>query len=352
MSSAPAPGQTPCVFLKGGAGGFFSKACKAALAKFGYTPEQFGSYDYVKKQIDAAKAEGGAEAGAVKGFVAGSQSGHMAQNAIFQGERGDPCSNKGLGAYGYAMGNAPCMPHHGGSTVKGTTHQKITVEEMANAKAEGGPPGTPLNQKQIENLADKTLDTAIDGPNQEFQGKDPKDLEKIAADAKKLKNTEANEEAKRRGQQAGSGAAQARAGEEASTGADGAKGGKAAKGKKKGPTAADRKKAKECAKAFWKKGMDEMRNNHIENHSSANKLKGKNGEKADPDEVAKRKADVKAKVDKGKATAEECREFQANELEDYKKKNKGKLPPLAGSVPGAGSKGAGGASGKQGKKNE
>ncbi|MFK7989804.1 MAG: hypothetical protein AB8I08_27545 [Sandaracinaceae bacterium] len=131
------PAHVPDTLLLAGGAGFFDAACVAALAKCGYDPEDFGTYDDVYKRIREKRAvcdlhddfhrdPQGPPPGisdsqrerreraleehlgphprqqpaaappvptAEDRRTADSQSGHLSQNAAHQGVRGDPCSN-------------------------------------------------------------------------------------------------------------------------------------------------------------------------------------------------------------------------------------------------------------------
>lgn len=127
------PAHVPDTLLKGGGAAFFDAACVAALAKCGYSPEDFGTYSDVRERIKQKRAEcdlhddfhrdpQGPPPGctgrqredrqraldrhvAENGQspppeptpedrrMARSQSGHLTQNATQQSLRGDVCSN-------------------------------------------------------------------------------------------------------------------------------------------------------------------------------------------------------------------------------------------------------------------
>jgi hypothetical protein len=159
MGNAPAlPDQTPVSFLRGGAADMFSAQCKALLAQAGYDPGTFGSYDHTAKQIreareqcrkyDVAVAAGQAPpvaqptpqqrylGGSPPDYRDGCQSGHLTQNAVYQDERGNPCSNV---APGHADNLFPCMPQRGHAMQPGGEHQLATIDEQNSA---AGPDGT------------------------------------------------------------------------------------------------------------------------------------------------------------------------------------------------------------------
>lgn len=343
------PFQTPTTYLLKGGAGFFSKACIKALANCGYTPEMFGSYSYVDKQIKAGRA------GGISGmpqdcqdFVGGSQSGHIAMNANFQGAggRGDPCTNV---LAGYTMEGAPCMPHHGKSNVLGDTHQVITANERSCARNLGLPVGSPMTEAQVTACARATVATAVSGSGTTDiagnRGRTPAELDRRAADAakedKRVRKAEglgkkdrspASDAARRRAGEARSEAAQRRSSSAASSAAGvGPGSAPAAKGRKTTPK--DEKKAIDCIMAFWRAGMDEMRRRNAAENSSAAKLAGAGKGTPSKKAVAAREKAVADKVKKGKATAEECLEHQANATNRYMSANGGRLPPLSGRVP-------------------
>lgn len=344
----PAPVQTPTTFLLKGGTGFFSKDCIKALANCGYTPEMFGSYKFVDKQIEAGRA--GEIAGMpadCQEFVGGSQSGHIAMNANFQGSggRNNPCTNI---MDGYDMGQAPCMPHHGKSNVLGDTHQVITAAERACARGFGAT-GSPMTEAQITQCARQTVTTAVSGTGTNDiagnRGRSPAELDQRAADAraedarvrkaeglKGKERSDTSDAARRRAGEATSEAAQQRSAAAASSAAGvGPGGAPAAKGRKSTPE--DEEKAIDCIMAFWRAGMDEMARRNAAENSSAAKL-GKNAEGPNgPANVAAREKAVADKVAAGTATKDECRENQANATNRYMAANGGNLPPLSGRIP-------------------
>lgn len=125
----------------------FSARCVELLARAGYKAEWFGSYDHVAEQIRAAKKkcadfDGGVSREAPTAedrYLAGCQSGHLVQNAVFQNERGNPCSNV---APGHEDNLFPCMPQAGHAMQPGGEHQRATVDEQSSAGAHGSPGST------------------------------------------------------------------------------------------------------------------------------------------------------------------------------------------------------------------
>jgi hypothetical protein len=162
-SATKAPVQTPCSFLNKGAAAMFSAECAKLLAKAGYSPDSFGSYSYVKGLIKDAKAavakyaatavpgkaNPGAKPTAFEAYLAGCQAGHLVQNAVFQTDRGNPCSNV-PGMPGFDESQCPCMPQAGAATAPGGEHNLATLHEQASARAAGAP-GATYPAGQIEN---------------------------------------------------------------------------------------------------------------------------------------------------------------------------------------------------------
>ncbi len=141
----------------------FSAECVKLLAKAGYSGDSFGSYSYVKGLIKDAKAAVAKYAetvaagkpnpslkpSAFETYLAGCQAGHLVQNAVFQTERGNPCSNV-PGMPGFDESQCPCMPQAGAATAPGGEHNLATLHEQASARA-AGPPGSTYPAAQIEN---------------------------------------------------------------------------------------------------------------------------------------------------------------------------------------------------------
>jgi hypothetical protein len=147
----------------------FSDECKALLAKAGYDPASFGSYDHCAKQIRGAKEACAKYDVAVKAgnpasvpepspqqkHMATCQSGHLTQNAVYQDDRGNPCSNVDS-APGHADNLFPCMPQAGHAMQQGGEHQLATLHEQASAAGPDGnrKPGDPYPASQIEAHSD------------------------------------------------------------------------------------------------------------------------------------------------------------------------------------------------------
>jgi hypothetical protein len=141
----PAP-HVPINLLKAGGTAFFSAACVAALAKCGYSPADFGTYDGVRSSItDAQKQVSDLQAAGQPvppelQQRANSQSGHIGMNTLRQRQRGNPCSNV---VDGYYANQAACMPHEGGAFGQDgrprmdTEHGRYTAEELASPDRRG-----------------------------------------------------------------------------------------------------------------------------------------------------------------------------------------------------------------------
>ncbi len=168
MSAAPTPApHVPVNYLKAGGAGMFSARCVELLAKAGYTPEMFGTYDHVAKLNRAARDNVAAHDAWVAGgrqgpepactdqdrFLAGCQSGHLTQNACFQTGRDDPCSNVGTPPIPYDCGMAPCMPQWGGASQHGSDHYLVSRHEETSGAA-AGPRGAPYPGSQIDAHSD------------------------------------------------------------------------------------------------------------------------------------------------------------------------------------------------------
>jgi hypothetical protein len=363
------PAQTPVIFLKGGGVQWTDQACAKALIKCGYDPSWFGSYDHVKKQIDGAKKKcsdfdngkpGVPEPTESDRFLAGSQSGHVTQDAIWRKANGrdSPCDNHPT-AKGNVTGLAPSMPHFGGSSASGSTHQRITVTEPAKAKeTAGGPSGTPMNGQNIQDCAATTSDIAVDGAFRDSPRGSPKALldkaDDLTAERAKLEQRKKTEQAakvkerERRTRQKGSDAAQQRSAAQLT------------KDKKVQAPATERqkkaaaKKAKECIEAFRKAGLDHMRKQVVQTHSTKNKQKNVEKAEASADAAtAKRKAaekngepkkrinELKKEEERAKKEAKEARRLRDRPdkdercLQDQADDLEGKrLPTMTGEVPG------------------
>ncbi len=144
--------HVPINLLKAGGGGFFDAACVAALAKCGYSPDEFGSYDQVRSRIEDAQRQvsqlqaAGQPVPPELQRLANSQSGHIGMNTCRQRQRGNPCSNV---VDGYYANQAACMPHEGsafdrdGNTRQDTEHGRYTQHELNSPGNRGLTPEPP-----------------------------------------------------------------------------------------------------------------------------------------------------------------------------------------------------------------
>jgi hypothetical protein len=408
-------GQTPGTWLKGGAGGLWDAKCRAALVACGINPENFGTYDqradaqakerkdYRDKRVADAKKKGskkrphepncGAknsktcscvesanalkEMGPESWSLANAQSGHISQNAFYQGKRADTCTNipgvpgKHAGGYGYQDNKAFCMDHVGRSNDPGSDHFEITRREEQNKKHLQNKGVTTATMADIEKSARGTAEIAVKGGKSRIDGKsteEDKDRGKITAERK----AKANLIAKAREGQAKELAKKENKGKKAGgSGKSGRKKPNAPSGKKALKKAQE--KAIECIVDAWKQSLDEMRNDVVDNHSVAAKSKAcqeqiaEHNKKLPPGakpaktfsdlpkarkdkvnnspevknaldkrmkELQKKKADT-GPMGKGKKspTEEECLEYQANWLATHRAKDGGLLP-MEGRVPG------------------
>jgi hypothetical protein len=141
------PTQVPGIWTLSPGDAGYDDACRAALKACGIDPDGFGTYNSRASAIRKAKADcqaNGITAGNLTPANAGtfctanSESGHMAQNAIFQarGAREDDCGNippnpfgspTAGSSFGYNCGRAPCVDHFGDSNTGGTCHGEVTM---------------------------------------------------------------------------------------------------------------------------------------------------------------------------------------------------------------------------------
>jgi hypothetical protein len=169
-------GQTPMVLVKAGGPVVFDAECQKALVQCGYDPEAFGTYKQVKAKIDEAKAKvkkweetPAAQRGSLtpptadERFLAQCQSGHISQDALYRKASGrdSPCDNH-PGAAGNVTGLAPCMPHFGSKGEVGSIHHQVCTSEFNSARA-CGVPGTPMDAKQIAACSKATIDVSLAG---------------------------------------------------------------------------------------------------------------------------------------------------------------------------------------------
>ncbi len=192
-SPAPTPvAHTPMVFLKAGGAATWSAECVKALADCGLSPDDFGSYNSVVARSRAAqhrllqdrysRRPGAPPPGPPTPpvddhdrFLAQSQSGHLAQNALCQRERGNACENaqpsptspqQHPGAYCYSDQHAPCGPHPGEATSRGTTHWGVSGNERSVSTGPGGstlPVNTPVTPAQVSTVAQGTAQRTAGG---------------------------------------------------------------------------------------------------------------------------------------------------------------------------------------------
>jgi hypothetical protein len=339
---APKPSHVPKLIIEaGGLDMVFSPACKKALLACGINPNSFDSYKRRKAAEKRAKAQLKSQAGShttekalkkdpEKFLEANSQSGHMAQNAFFQGKRDSPCTNvppdnaspgeaTDGGGYGYQMDTAPCTDHYGKSTQPGTVHYDITQLECKRAtelrQLAKKNPDLRLDQADLKETVREAAKKAAKGPDAPETG---------GATAKRVAKAQASQAAKGKDPKKPAG---------------------------KGPDAKTIDKAADCMADAWEEAINKQREECIARYSTDAKIERENpgaSKKAKQQMAKDRKAelakeqnsdDFKKKVKKkdasldDKAQAERCLEHQANWLKAYKEKN-GELPPVAGRVPG------------------
>ncbi|MFY1829223.1 hypothetical protein ACN47A_25115 [Myxococcus fulvus] len=407
--------QTPVTWLDGGAAALWSAECVAALIACGINPANFGTYkmrakaqaaarkDYTDKRTKAAQQEGAdkkaheddcprgknadsecrcfeseaalEEMGLENWMLANSQSGHISQNSFYQEHRGDPCSNVPPsgdhgGTYGYQEEEAFCMDHLGRSNNRGTEHYEVTNRESQH-RSSIKKSGSPVNEDVILEGVKGTVAVTAQGAEARQKGNDPyadydKKLGKLT-NARQEKGQH-NDEMKSRyaayltARQNGaalsdsSGSGEAGAPNSPST---------------RRPTPEEVDKAVECISDAWKQSLDEMRNDVINEYSTAARSDACKKEieeyrKTLPEGTRDRKiaytdlpADRRAKVDAavkqdvdstqntleatgaksaGKAnnppTEDDCLTYQANWLQQHQKAD-GNFPPMKGRVAGA-----------------
>lgn len=405
------PGQTPGTWLKGGAGGLWSAACRAALIACGINPDNFGDYDarakaqaaerkkYRDQRVAEARKRGKGrrphepncpmgsdpkalcqcveseaalrEMGAERWMLANSQSGHISQNAFYQGRREDPCSNipptrGNAGTYGYQDNRAFCMDHQGRANNPGTMHYEITNRESAYAEDVANSGAKAVSQGQIEQGVMGTAQIATEGAQSRQRGNGPKWDKQGALTRERRAEGQLSDKAKN--QQAGE------LQKKENKAKDAKKSGKG-RGKKpnapsaKGPTQKQAKKAVECIRDAWRQSLHELRDNVVNEHSTAarsaeckrqikehnaNLKPGQRPARGYTDLPAARRRKVDAavssrvaarqkelervgahnagKTGKPHPTEEECLEYQANWLYNNRRAN-GTYPPLQGRVP-------------------
>lgn len=192
--TTPAP-HTPINMVKGGNSLFFSAQCVALLAKCGYSPDDFGTYDQVQKRCSQARdkcatfdaqkkareeaiARGvpESEAPAVTApepsdherFLASCQSGHIAQDASMRNStdgdgnagRGNPCANDGR-VDGYETRLAPCMPHQGAADEPGSQHHLVSNLENSQPVSDGAGRGSDYDPTKLDADCQARTDQAL-----------------------------------------------------------------------------------------------------------------------------------------------------------------------------------------------
>ncbi|MBX3275687.1 MAG: hypothetical protein KF729_35835 [Sandaracinaceae bacterium] len=282
-------GQTPGVLLLKPGDAGYDAACAAALKACGIDPGSFDSYTGRCKAIEAAgdkcKANGVTARNLTRKncgdyLTSQAQSGHMAQNAIFQGAggRNDPCTNvppasfndpSAPSSYGYSMGGAPCTDHFGRSTLPGGCHGEISLhgERAAGWSEAGFTAGQSVNQSQMEDRVRASARIHVDADRTtRSQPRDAAERAKV----EQLRNAQ-RQNAERLS--AGDPAAQEL------LNPSGAKGKKPAGASTPGPSKAVKDFAAECEVTKWKQGMAAMRAKAINESplgQAAKKQSGKN----------------------------------------------------------------------------
>jgi hypothetical protein len=354
LSNAPSPpAQTPVLFLKGGAADRFSDECKALLAKAGYDPASFGSYDHCAKQIRGAKDQCSKYDEAVNAgkpppvpqptaqqrHLASCQSGHLTQNAVYQNDRGNPCSNVDS-APGHADNLFPCMPQAGHAMQQGGEHQLATVHEQNSAAGPNGDrkAGDPYPADQI-------------GADSDDRGR------KVADDADLAKRNNRQPTAAAGGAEGGGAGASAQSGGTAGDAA-GPNAGQPSQPNEPWNQPLTGKTAGDCINSFRKAGEAAMRqkcqDDRERNRARANGGKNKSEEDGkayrqklakeaedakkaaalDPDNEAKQKSATRAQTRSSVAERAKCKADQGDYLAGQPPPdNRYKGPPYDGVVP-------------------
>lgn len=277
--------QTPGPWLLAGGEGIFSAECVKALAKAGFEPGDFGSYDHVKQRIREAKrrvrdCKPGAEPGEPGGpsahdaLLAQSTNGHLQQNALFQRRRGNACQNEPpgknddpAGALCYDLQEAPCAPLPRGSerANRGTSHWASGAGESAVADRIGV--GNPVTSRQINNQAKNTIRLAAQGPTRS-------DVKGLDADARRRRS----EEKEARAASAGELTAQ--------------KGGKVDADQEATKAAVDEDSAEKCIESWMKLANEAMRRKVMQDYGSEKAYK------ATVKDLKAKKKDAQDRLDK------------------------------------------------------
>ncbi|MCP3098218.1 hypothetical protein LZ198_04915 [Myxococcus sp. K15C18031901] len=406
--------QTGVTWLDGGAAALWEPECVVALIACGINPANFGTYDkraraqaaerkaYRKKRNLAANGGGPnprpheancevgkkdkalcmciesdaalKELGVEKWMLANSQSGHISQNALYQNDRGDPCSNVPAegqhgGTYGYRDNKAFCMDHLGRANNPGTIHYEITNREAQHAQSLKSGNVEVVTEDVILEGVKGTAAVAAQGAESRQKGNDAhaqydKNLGTLTPERKD--EAQRNDQAKE--QHAAALTAKQNGSEQAGPSGTGQAGTPNAPSTKK-PTPAEVNDAVKCISDAWKQSLDQMRNDTINEFSTAARSDECKAEiaayrKTLPPEERKKKirytdlpADRRAKVDaavKDKVdtaqdalkkegakdamkannppTQEDCLKYQANWLQQHQKAD-GTFPPMQGRVP-------------------
>ncbi len=341
----PKLGQTPGPWVLAGGAGIFSADCVKALARAGFKPEDFGSYQHVKGKLREARCRvrGIPEPGKTTPpgppskhdeLMAQSTNGHLQQNALFQSERGNACSNE-PGAECYDMQLAPCAPLPAGSE-----SQKIGTSFWAGGSGEskfasGKDAGAPITTRQRKALARNTIRLVAKGPTQ-------KDVQGKGKDARRRRSDERSARAASVGELRPKNAGK----------------GKADDGKE---ALVDETTAEKCIEAWMEKATEAMRRQVMDEYSKdnyADKLKDLKKAQTDAqarlDQAYKDIASAKTPDARRKAVNEmvwarqdvkeadmavksaPCLKAQAAALKKQMAANGGAMPPLGGVVPGKG----------------
>lgn len=410
--------QTPGTWLKGGAGGMWSADCIAALVACGINPDSFGSYSARAKAQNAARTayrerrekeaeahregRGGRpheascprgsspealcachetegafrELGPERWFIANSESGHISQNAFYQRERDDPCSNmppEGThgGTYGYQMHTPLCMDHLGKSTRAGTMHAEISEREAAREVLLRRAQALRVTEEELTQNVRGTASLAARGSVARVRGTDPymgRDLQSAVTAER-----HAGAAQDQRAQRAHAAALRQKYAAQGVLTPTGEVAGRTPNSPSTRRTPEqDADEAVECITAAWKQALDEMRTDAINKHSTIAKSKACKAEVAaykkslPPEERARVRGftdlppERQAKVERaaapevaarqaaltnagagtagrtaedGSPTRQDCLEYQANWLHQ-KRRPDGTFPPMEGRVPG------------------
>jgi hypothetical protein len=231
-------------------------------------------------------------------LTANAQSGHISGNAFYQdsGARGDPCANtrpsgydpvtgrySNTGGYGYQDDMAFCMDHYGRANSPGTAHNQITRrEENQSASLMGAPSegagfttspvrdGRTVQQREVEQGVRGTVDIALRGADSRANGDTSRPWDPLndSMNAQQRANSAALAEVQRqnarqllqREAQAGNVHAQSALDAAGPGGASGLS-----------ATESQREIAEECIVAAWRKSLNEMRDEAINDHSTVAK---------------------------------------------------------------------------------